>query len=71
MNKASKGVAANIWDGYNPRLYLLKLVQFEDEQRYANKDIYEMKLLQEKRAWKIKYTGLVAGIRDMFKAILP
>ncbi len=46
----------SVWDLFNPKQYLLELVQFEDQKRFAGVELYEMKPLKfkvekTKRPW--------------------
>jgi hypothetical protein len=58
----------SIWDGYNPKAYLKKLVQFEDDKRHLGKDLYPRTLRPDtdkftKKVWRLRFKALVASIK--------
>lgn len=63
--KLADGKVPSVWDRYNPKLYLLILVQVEDERRFKNKDLYERRLIKiapetKVRQVTIKIIGIIA-----------
>ena len=52
-----------IWDSFNPKQYLLEMVQWEDRKRFAEIDLYEMKPIKfkvEKKQRPWFYIGSVS-----------
>ncbi len=65
--RTKEGVSVDIWKNYNPRAYLLKLVQFEDDKRYQKIKLYPRKLIADtdsltKKIWRFRFKNLIAKI---------
>lgn len=57
----------NIWSGYDPKAYLQKLVQFEDDRNHLGKDLYPRRLIEDtdrftKKVWRLRIKSLIASI---------
>ncbi len=60
MNEIKK---KSVWDRWNPKQYLLEIVQWEDRKRFVGVELYEMKPLKfkvEKKGRPWFYIGNVS-----------